>query len=212
MLRLDSVLLLRSTPSPTRAVTSGLGGFSVSVGNSTGNSLPEGHRVAPHVMLFGTRSLAIQVTCSRRSTPPPRRSRRTRAWQVTGTGSVPATYGSVGMRTRCRLGAICPLHVPGGVDARLHPTTSSVIRQAHAPMDRHRWGTDVTAAVATAGLYTRRRRTAAWHDNWRRSPGTRCAALDRGRRLSLRAYRGRQPARCRAGNTNGMTFGFGYRF
>ncbi|MFN7984061.1 MAG: outer membrane beta-barrel protein [Vicinamibacterales bacterium] len=218
--------MLASTPlfaqehavTDTRGYVMGLGGFSVSVGNSTGNSLLEaGIRVAPHVMLFGNLghfgNLQGDLQPSLDATTTSLASNQ--GLGVTGTGSVPATYGLAGMRVEMPLGSHLLPYVLGGVGAaRLHPTTSLAFASGIMPDgSTPDVGTDVTAAVATAGLYTAPSASTAalatigggvqvpLAQHWIVDAGYRYA------RIAADNSLGAAPL-----NTNGMTFGFGYRF
>ncbi len=150
---IDSDPTLRARAGPRRTgregCVSGLGGFSTSVGDTTGNLLVEGGvRIAPHVMVFGNlgqlrnlQAAGLQPTIDDHNSrvivrPGPQRDRRRKP-----TRHVLSRAGSrVEVPTGSRISAV--RHCGGVGVARLNPTTqftfsSGTLPDGSTPRRRH---------------------------------------------------------------------------
>lgn len=202
----------------SRGYVSGLGGFSASLGNSTGQTVVEGGvRVAPHIMLFGN----IGHYANLQGELQPTLDSATSALAtsdglgVNASGRLPATYGLGGVRVEVPAGKHLIPYVLGGVGvARLAPTAtlsyvSGILPDGTTPDA----GTDVTTTVTSAGLFSTPASSHALMttvggglqipvaQRWIVDASYRYARIAADTSLSASPL-----------NTNGMAFGFGYRF
>jgi opacity protein-like surface antigen len=207
----------RSLTDPRGYVT-GLGGFSVALGNSTANTLLEGGvRIAPHVMVFGTVGHYSNLVADLQSTIDATTASLTQnqGLDVTGSGSVPATYGLGGVRVEIPAGRHFAPYVLGGFGAaRLDPSAQFAYAGGVMPDGTQpAVGTDVTSSLTSASLVTD---LPASNEHMMtfgggvQIPVTTHWAVDAGYRYG----RIGSDASLNTGavNTNGMAFGFGYRF
>jgi len=201
-----------------RGYITGLGGFAVSVGNTTGNMLVEGGvRIAPHLMVFGNigrfgnLQADLQPTLDATTTA----LAANQGLSVLGGGSLPASYFTGGLRVEVPTNSRVMPYILGSVGvARLNPTaqftfSSGVMPDGSTPAT----GTDVTTALTSAGSFTA-------------PPGSTAPMFTLGGGVQVpvaphwvvdTAYR---YSRIAADSTlsaspliaNGMTFGIGYRF
>jgi opacity protein-like surface antigen len=197
---------------------SGLGGFTRSGGDTTGNMLVEGGgRVAPHVMVFGdfgrfaNLQTALQPTLSAATAA----LAASDGIGVTGGGTLPAWYGVGGLRAEIPTRTRVSPYVLGGLGfAHLNPQPtfafqSGVLPDGTTPAT----GTDVTSAVTGAGLFTAPPTETdlmvtlgggvqlSVAPRWVVDAGYRYARVGVSTTLSATPL-----------NANGMTFGLGYRF
>ena len=197
---------------------SGLGGFATSVGNTTGDMLLEGGvRVAPHVMLFGNvgRFANLQADLQPTLDGATAALSANQGLSVIGGGSMPAWYGVGGVRVEVPIRARVLPYVFGGFGvARLKPNAQFTFSSGTMPdgstVDV---GTDVTTAILSAGDFTAPPPSTASMftlgggvqvpvaPHWVVDTGYRYARIAADTTLSASPL-----------NTNGMTFGFGYRF
>ena len=201
-----------------RGYVSGLGGFSTSVGNTTGNVLVEGGvRIAPHLMVFGNlgqfRNLQADLQPTIDATTAALSSGQDLS--VIGGGSLPATYVSGGLRVEVPTGSRIMPYVLGGVGvARLNPTTQFTFSSGTLPDgSTPDVGTDVTAALTSAGSFTDPPASTAPIFTFGGGVQVPMAAhwvVDaayRYSRIAADSTLSTSPL-----NANGMTFGLGYRF
>jgi opacity protein-like surface antigen len=203
---------------PERGYITGLGGFSAALGNSTGNTLLEGGvRVVPHVIVFGTlghysnlkgdlQPLIDTATAS---------LSENQGLDLTGSASVPATYGLGGVRVEIPAGRRFAPYVLGGFGtARVDPSAQFIYGGGDMPDGSlPTVGSDVTSSITSANLFTNPAPTnqrmmtfgggvqipVATH--WAVDAGYRYGRIASSTTLNTSAV-----------NTNGMAFGFGYRF
>jgi opacity protein-like surface antigen len=201
-----------------RGYVAGAGGFGVSLGNSTAaTDLEGGVRVARHVMLFGSvghyRNLQGELQTALDTTTAALSA--SQGLDVIGSGSLPATFGLGGVRMEIPAGRRVLPYVLAGIGvARLHPTAAFTYADGTMPDgSTPDVGTDVTGAMTSAGIYTvfpsshRRMETLG---AGMQVPVTRHWMVDAGYRFGRIAADA--PLSSGALNTNGMTFGVGYRF
>jgi opacity protein-like surface antigen len=201
-----------------RGYLTGLGGFSKSVGSTSSDTLFEGGvRIAPHVMVFGSigRFGNLQGDLQPTLDATSAALAANQGLTVIGSGSLPATYGLGGLRVEVPTrGRILP-YVLGGIGvARLNPApqlsfSSGIMPDGSMPTV----GTDVTAALVAAGGFTTPPASSAamvtlgggvqipLAHHWAVDAGYRYAHIAADTTLSATPL-----------NTNGMAFGFGYRF
>ena len=196
----------------------GLGGFAVSVGNTTGNMLIEGGvRIAPHVMVFGDigRFGNLQPDLQPTLDAATAALSAGQDLSVIGGGSLPASYFSGGLRVEVPTKSRVMPYLLGGVGvAHLNPTTqftfsSGILPDGSTPAV----GTDVTAALTSAGSFTEPSASTApiftlgggvqvpVAPHWVVDAAYRYSHIAADSTLSAAPL-----------NANGMTFGFGYRF
>jgi opacity protein-like surface antigen len=201
-----------------RGYVTGLGGFAVSVDNTTGNALVEGGvRIAPRLMLFGNigrfgnLQADLQPTLDATTTA----LAGNQGLDVVGGGSLPATYYAGGLRFEVPTHSRVLPYVLAGVGvARLNPTaqftfSSGVMADGSTPTP----GTDVTSALISAGSFTAPQ--SSTEPMFTFGGGAQVAVAPHW--VIDTAYR---YSRITADSTlnaspliaNGMTFGFGYRF
>lgn len=201
-----------------RGYITGLGGFASSVGHTTGDmSLEAGVRVAPHLMVFGSvghfgnLQSELQPTLDSTTTD----LTASEGLTVVGSGTVPATYGQGGVRFDIPSRARVTPYVLGAFGvARLTPTPAFAFSDGVLPDgSTPAVGTDITSAIATAGLFTTPTpSTAALFSlgggiqvplaaHWMADAGYRFSRVASDTTLSTSALK-----------TNGLAVGIGYRF
>jgi opacity protein-like surface antigen len=201
-----------------RGYVIGLGGFAAAVGNTTGDVRVEGGvRIAPHVMLFGNAGRFGNLQADLQPTLNAAASTLStqQGLDVIGGGSLPATYVSGGVRVNVPINSRFMPYALGGIGvAHLSPTpqftfSSGTLPDGSIPAT----GTDVTSAIASSGVITAPPASNAF-----------MYTLGGGVQVPVAAHwvadAGYQYSRIAADstlsasplNTNGMTFGFGYRF
>src|SRR5262245_2338641 len=196
----------------------GLGGFATALGNTTGDLRVEGGvRVAPHVTVFGNAGRFanlqgdLQPTLDATTTA----LAATQDLTVIGGGSLPATYVSGGLRVSVPTHSRILPYALGGIGvARLNPTaqftfSSGILPDGSIPAT----GADVTASIAASGVFTNPPASNALMytvgggvqvpvaRHWLADAGYQYSRIAADTTLSASPL-----------NTNGMTFGFGYRF
>jgi opacity protein-like surface antigen len=207
----------RGATDPGGYVT-GLGGFSVGLGDKSGNTLIEGGvRVAPHVMVFGNLGHFTNLQGDLQPTLDATASTlaTTDGLDVTTSGRVPATYGTVGVRVELPMGTHVMPYLLGGIgEAHLKPTARLAYAGGIMPDgSTPDIGTDVTASIASAGAFTTPATSHAMTATFGgglQIPIAAHWAIDAGyryTRIAADSNLGSSPL-----NTNGMAFGFGYRF
>lgn len=197
---------------------SGLGGFAAAVGHTTGDVLVEGGvRIAPHVMVFGNvgRFGSLQQDLQPTLDATASALAASQGLTVIGGGSLPATFGSGGLRVEIPAGSRMLPYVLGGIGvAHLTPRpqftfSSGVMPDGTTPSA----GTDVTTALMAAGGFTAPSPSNAFMFTMGGGVQVPVAAhwiVDAGYRYSRIAADSTLSASPL--NANGMTFGFGYRF
>jgi len=196
----------------------GVGGFATSVGNTTGSILAEGGvRVAPHVMVIGSIGRYSDLQSELQPTLDGTTSAlaTTNGLTVTGGGSLPATTFSGGLRAEIPVNDHVLPYVLGTIGvAHLTPQPAFTFSSGTMPDgSTPAVGTDVTAALTTAGSFTTPASSNAFLltlgggvqvpvvPHWVVDVGYRYSRIAADSTLSATPL-----------NLNGMTFGFGYRF
>ena len=201
-----------------RGYVTGLGGFAKSITNTTGDMVVEGGvRIAPHVMVFGNIGRFGNLQAGLQPTLDATTSAlaANQGLSVIGGGSLPATYFTGGLRVEVPTNSRVMPYVLGGVGvARLNPTAqftflSGTLPDGSTPVA----GTDVTAAITSAGGFTQPPASSSFMltlgggvqvpvaPHWVVDAGYRFSRIAADTTLSALSL-----------TTNGMTFGFGYRF
>jgi opacity protein-like surface antigen len=201
-----------------RGYITGAGGFAAAVGNSTGDVLVEGGvRIAPHLMAFGNvgRFSNLQADLQPTLNATTAALAANQSLFVIGGGSLPAVYTSGGLRAEVPIHSRVMPYVIGGVGvARLNPTTRFTFSSGFMPDgSTPAVGTDVTAALASSGSFTAPPASSAFMftlGGGAQVPVAPHWVLDAGYRYSRIAADSTLSASPLT--TNGMTFGFGYRF
>ena len=196
----------------------GLGGFQAATGSKTGDALIEGGvRVAPHVMVFGDlgwfRNLQSDLAPTLNTTVTSLQTNQ--GLSVTGGGTLPAVYSIGGVKLEMPVSNMFLPYVLGGAGiARLNPSptfsfVSGVMPDGSSPAA----GQDVTSALATSGVFTVPTASTAFMytlgggvqvpiaSRWIVDAAYRYSRIAADTTLSAAPL-----------NTNGMTFGIGYRF
>jgi opacity protein-like surface antigen len=196
----------------------GLGGFASSASNTTGDMLVEGGvRIAPHVMVFGNigRFGNLQGDLQPTLDATTAALAANQGLGVTGGGSLPAWYGVTGLRVEIPTQTRVLPYVLGGVGlARLNPQaqftfSSGILPDGSTPAV----GTDVTTAITSPGIFTPPAADTAFMFTLGGgvqipvAPHWVADAAYRFSRISADTTLNTLPL-----TTNGMTFGFGYRF
>jgi opacity protein-like surface antigen len=196
----------------------GLGGFATSIGNTTGDvRLEGGVRVARHTTVFGNLGHfgnlegELQPTLNAATA----NLAANQGLVVTGSGTLPAWYGGAGLRVDGPLHFRVAPYVLGGLGvAHLNPSARFIFSSGILPDgSTPDVGSDVTAAVTSAGAFTSPSASNALMltlGGGVQAPMTRRWAVDAGYRYSRIAADSTLSAS--AVNVNGMTFGVGYRF
>ena len=196
----------------------GLGGFQAATGTTTGDVLIEGGvRVAPHVMVFGDlgwfRNLQSDLAPTLNTTVTSLQTNQ--GLNVTGGGTLPAVYSIGGVKVEVPVSNFFLPYVLGGAGiARMNPSptfsfVSGVMPDGSSPAA----GTDVTSILTTSGALTVPTASTAFMytlgggvqvpiaSRWIVDAAYRYSRIAADTTLSVAPL-----------NTNGMTFGIGYRF
>lgn len=210
------VIALAASPAVAqteRGFVSGTAGFATSPDGTTGNLLGEaGVRVAPHLLLFGGigkfQNLqpsqvqpAVDQAVSSISTAD--------AVVLNGEARVPAWYSSAGLRVEVSTHSRITPYILGSAGlARLTPAAQFTMGTGVLPESTAAIGDDVTSQVMSLGYYTQPNPENALLTTLGGGvsiPLTRHSLFDAGYRFSHVAAD--SPL-----NTQGATFGIGYRF
>jgi len=196
----------------------GFGGFARSFDTTTGNLQLEGAvRIAPHVMVFGNIGHFGNLQADLQPTIDATTSALAANQGVTvvGGGSLPASYYTGGLRVEVPIKSRVVPYVLGGVGAaHLSPEarftfSSGTLPDGSTPAT----GTDVTDVITSAGAFTEPAASSAFMftlgggvqvpvaPHWIVDAGYRHSRISADTTLSASPL-----------STNGMTFGFGYRF
>jgi opacity protein-like surface antigen len=197
---------------------SGVGGFATSVGNTTGDvGLEAGVRIAPHLMAFGNigRFTDLQGELQPTLDNATASLLANQGLGVTGAGTLPTSFYQGGLRVEMPTGTKFMPYALGAIGvAHLNPTpqflfASGVMPDGSTPTV----GTDVTSTLVSAGALTTPGPSNAFMftlgggvqypviPHWVVDVGYRYSRIAADQTLSASPI-----------NTNGMTFGFGYRF
>ena len=200
------------------AYVTGLGGFQAATGNTTGDVLIEGGvRVMPHVMVFGDlgwyKNLQSDLTPSLNGAMTSLQTAQ--GLSVTGSGTLPALYSIGGVRVEIPMSDLFLPYVLGGAGAaRLNPTqqfafSSGTMPDGSSPTP----GQNITTNLTSAGALTTPGSSTAFMytlgggvlipvaSRWIIDAAYRYSRIAADSTLSASPL-----------NTNGMTFGLGYRF
>jgi opacity protein-like surface antigen len=201
-----------------RGYVTGVGGFARSFGSNTSDMLIEGGvRVAPHLMVFGSigRFGNLQGDLQPTLDATTAALAVNQGLSVSGGGTLPASYYQGGLRLEVPTGSRLMPYVLGGLGvARLNPTAQfsyggGIMPDGSTPAV----GTDVTAALISGNSFTAPPASSAFMytlgggvqvpvvPHWVIDVGYRYSRIAADSTLSAAPL-----------NTNGMTFGFGYRF
>jgi opacity protein-like surface antigen len=197
---------------------SGVGGFATSVGNTTGDvGLEVGVRIAPHVMAFGNigRFTDLQGELQPTLSNATASLLANQGLGVTGAGTLPASFYQGGLRLEIPTGTRFLPYTLGAVGvAHLTPTPQFLFASGFMPDgSTPTVGTDVTSTLVSAGALTTPGPSNAFMftlgggvqypviPHWVVDVGYRYSRIAADQTLSASPI-----------NTNGMTFGFGYRF
>ena len=200
-----------------KGYVSGFAGAASAGGNSTGSVLLEGGaRVAPHVMVFGNVGRFANLQADLQPTlDSTTNALNTEGVGVTGSGTLPAWYGIVGLRAEAPVSKHALPYVLGGIGtARLNPTPQFMFSSGALPDGTTPdVGTDVTSSLVSAGSITAPAASNAFMftlgggvqvpvvSRWAADVGYRYSRIAADTTLSAAAL-----------NTNVVTFGIGYRF
>jgi opacity protein-like surface antigen len=201
-----------------KGYVTGLGGFASSLGSTTGNIMVEGGvRIAPHLMVFGNLGRFGNLQSDLQPTVDAATASLSagEGLGVVGGGSLPATYVSGGLRVEVPAGSHFLPYVLGGVGiAHLNPSPQFTFASGTLPDgSTPAVGTDVTAALTSSGSFTDPPASTApmftLGGGVQVPVATRWVvdAAYRYSRIAADTTLSTSPL-----NTNGMTFGFGYRF
>jgi opacity protein-like surface antigen len=201
-----------------RGYVAGLGGFATSLGNTTGDMLVEGGaRIAPYVMVIGNlgRFANLQADLQPTLDGATADLAANQGLSVIGAGNLPAWYGTGGLRVDIPIASRVWPYVLGSMGvARINPEPSFTFSSGTLPDGTTPdVGTDVTAAIVSAGDFTTPPASNAFMFTFGAGGELRVAArwvVDAGYRYSRIAADSTLSASPL--NTNGMTFGVGYRF
>jgi len=196
----------------------GLGGFASSLGTTTGNVMVEGGvRIAPHVMIVGNGGRLGNLQADLQPTLDAATAALSAAQglSVTGAGSLPAWYTTGGVRVEVPAGHRILPYVLGTVGvARLNPSAQFAFSSGTLPDgSTPDVGSDVTTELISAGSYTDPPASTAPMFSFGGgaqipvAPHWVVDAAYRYSRIAADATLSASPL-----VTNGMTFGFGYRF
>ena len=201
-----------------RGYVTGVGGFATSVGNTTGDIAAEGGvRIAPHVMAFGSigRFANLQADLQPTLDSATAALSANQGLSVIAGGKLPASYGLAGLRVEVPTRSRVLPYALGGIGlARLNPAPQFVFSSGTMPDgSTPDVGADVTTAIVSAGVFTAPRASNAFMFSagagvqipvargWVAEAGYRYSRIAADTTLSASPL-----------NTNGMTFGVGYRF
>jgi opacity protein-like surface antigen len=201
-----------------RGYVAGLGGFATSLGNTSGDMLVEGGaRIAPDIMVIGNlgRFSNLQADLQPTLDSATNAMAANQGLSVIGAGTLPAWYSTGGLRVDVPTGRRVWPYVLGSMGvARINPKpkfnfSSGTLPDGTTPDV----GTDVTAAIVSAGDFTAPPASNAFMFTFGGGGELRVAkrwVVDAGYRYSRIAADSTLSASPL--NTNGMTFGAGYRF
>jgi len=201
-----------------RGYVTGLGGFSVALGDKSANTILEGGvRVAPHILVFGNVGHFSNLLGGLQPTLDATTSTlaNTDGLGVTTTGSLPATYVMGGVRVDLPGSTRLTPYLLGGIGtARLKPTAqlsyaSGLLPDGSTPTV----GADITSSLVSTGTFTVPAPSNSLMTTLGGGVEVPLAAhwmIDAGYRYSRIAADSALSSP--AMNTNGMAFGFGYRF
>ncbi|HEY7185962.1 MAG TPA: outer membrane beta-barrel protein [Vicinamibacterales bacterium] len=207
----------RLNPDP-RGFISGFGGTTSALGNSTGSVQVEGGvRIAPHLMIFGNLGHFQDLHGDLQPTLDAAVASLSanQGLDVTSTGSIPAWYGSTGLRASIPLHGPVEPYVLGGFGfARLNPQAQFIFSNGPMPDgSTPSEGADVTSSLESSGVFTQP--TASTSSMFTTGAGAQVLfgphwTVDAGYRF----YRigANSDLQSEALNSNGVTFGAGYRF
>jgi len=196
----------------------GLGGFATSVGHTTGGVVLEGGvRIAPHLMVFGNvgRLGNLQGELQPTLDATTAALAANQGLTVIGSGSLPASYFTGGLRLEVPTNTrIMPYFLGGVGAARLNPTAQFTFSNGTMPDgSTPAVGTDVTPLLTTAGGFVAPPASTAFMftlgagvqvpvaSHWAVDAGYRYARIAADSTLSASPL-----------TTNGMAFGIDYRF
>ena len=196
----------------------GAGGFASAVGNTTGDAMLEaGVRIAPHVMVFGNvgRFGNLQADLQPTLDATTAALSTNQGLSVIGGGSVAATYFTGGLRVEVPTNSRFMPYLLGGLGvANLNPTAQfSFVSGTMPDGSTPAVGADVTSAIISTGNFTAPPSSTALMltfgggvqvpvaSHWIVDAGYRYSHIAADSTLSASPL-----------TTNGMTFGFGYRF
>ncbi len=196
----------------------GLGGFASSLGTTTGNVMVEGGvRIAPHVMIFGNggRFGNLQADLQPTFDAATAALSANQGLSVIGGGNLPAWYTTGGVRVEVPAGRRVLPYVLGSVGvARLNPSAQFTFSSGALPDgSTPNVGADVTSALISTGTYTDPPASTApmfTFGGGAQIPVAPHWVVDAAYRYSRIAADTTLSATPLV--TNGMTFGFGYRF
>jgi opacity protein-like surface antigen len=207
-----------ASPGGAGGYVAGLAGFATSSGNTTGDIQVEvGVHIARHVKVFGDIGRFGNLQADLQPTLDSATSTlaANQGLSVIGGGSLPATYFTGGLRVDVPANHRVVPYVLGGVGvARLNPTPQFTFSSGTLPDgSTPAVGTDVTAALTSTGTITTPPSSSAFMftlgggvqipvtTHWVADAGYRYSRIAADTTLSASPL-----------TTNGMTFGFGYRF
>jgi opacity protein-like surface antigen len=200
------------------AFVSGLGGFATSVGNTTGDvSVEGGVRVAPHMMVFGSigRFANLQGELQPTLDATTATLAANQGLAVSSAGTLPASFYQGGVRVEIPTTTRVLPYALGAIGAaHLTPTpqflfSSGVMPDGSTPSV----GTDVTSTLVSTGSIVAPAPSTAFMftlgggveypviPHWVVDVGYRYSRIAADQSLSAAPL-----------NTNGVSFGFGYRF
>ena len=197
-----------------RGYITGVGGFAATSDTTSGNVLGEaGVRIAPHLLVFGSLGEFHNLQPSELQPTVDSTTAVLAAGQglnVLGTARVPAWYSVGGLRFEVPTSGHVSPYLLGGIGAaRLNPTAQFTFSSGTLPDgSTPTVGDDVTSQLVAAGDFTAPPSTTAFMftlGGGVEIPVSRHWAIDAGYRFS-------RVAADTPLNTQGATFGFGYRF
>src|SRR5262245_16258363 len=207
----------RLNPDP-RGFISGFGGTTSALGNSTGAVQVEGGvRIAPHLMIFGNLGRFHDLHGDLQPTLDAAVASLSanQGLDVTSTGSIPAWYGSTGVRASIPLHGPVEPYVLGGFGfARLNPQAQFIFSSGPMPDgSTPSEGADVTSSLESAGVFTQP--AASTSSMFTTGAGAQVLfgphwTIDAGYRFYRIAAN--PDLESTALKSNGVTFGAGYRF
>ena len=212
-------LLAQERPiSDPRGFITGLGGTTRALGNSSSDlQLEGGVRIAPHLMIFGNIGRFGDLHGDLQPTLDAAVSSlsASQGLDVSSTGSIPAWYGSTGLRASFPIrGPVQPYVLGGFGFARLNPKAQFLFNSGPMPDgSTPSEGADVTTAIESAGIFTQP--VASTSSMFTTGGGAQVVfgphwAVD----ASYRFYRvaANPDLDSTPLKSNGITFGAGYRF
>ena len=196
----------------------GLGGFTGSLGETTGTAMVEGGvRITKRTMVFGNFGRFANLQAERQPTLDSATAAfsANEGLEVIASGTLPAWYGIGGLRVEVPAGNRVLPYVLGGVGfAHLNPTPEFSFASGTMPDgSTPAVGVDVTSMLESAGTFVEPPSSTSFMfmlgggvqvpvtPHWIVDAGYRYSRISADSTLNTLAL-----------NTNGMTFGFGYRF